>query len=29
MGNVFWFELAVPLSHPDPVQQAQRLNPVN
>ena len=29
MGNEFWFELALPLSHPHPKQQAQRLSQLN
>jgi len=29
VGNEFWFELAVPLSHPHPKQQAQRLSQLN
>ena len=28
-GNEFWFELAVPLSHPHPKQQTQRLSQLN
>jgi len=28
-GNAFWIEFAVPLSHPHPRQQAQRLSQVN
>jgi hypothetical protein len=29
MGNEFWIEFVVPLSHPHPKQQAQRLSQLN